>query len=68
MSNPRERKPRTTWSEEEEEAFVEYMGMFPAKYSSILNYDAQEGGGILSGRSQVNLKDKARTMAINMIK
>ncbi|CAO2647992.1 Nn.00g089140.m01.CDS01 [Neocucurbitaria sp. VM-36] len=62
------RKPRTAWSVEEEEAFEEYMGIYPAKYSAILEYDKTEGHGVLQDRTQVNLKDKARTMAINMIK
>jgi hypothetical protein len=68
LSSQRDRKPRTAWSSEEEEAFVEYMSMYPAKYAAIQTYDRQEGGHVLRERSQVNLKDKARTMAINMIK
>lgn len=63
-----ERKPRTDWSAEEEDAFVEYMGIYPAKYAAILRHDADDGHNVLQERTQVNLKDKARTMAINMIK
>jgi hypothetical protein len=63
-----ERKPRTDWTSEAEDAFAEYMALFPAKYSTILKYDAEEGYNVLQDRSQVNLKDKARTMATNMIK
>ncbi|KAH7380173.1 hypothetical protein BKA66DRAFT_442486 [Pyrenochaeta sp. MPI-SDFR-AT-0127] len=62
------RKPRTGWSNEEEEAFAEYMAIYPAKYATILQYDKDEGNSVLQDRTQVNLKDKARTMAINMIK
>jgi hypothetical protein len=68
LATQRDRKPRTAWSEEQEEAFVEYMRMFPGKYAAIKTYDKEEGGHVLEERSQVNLKDKARTMAINMIK
>ncbi|KAH7400719.1 hypothetical protein DE146DRAFT_653712 [Phaeosphaeria sp. MPI-PUGE-AT-0046c] len=63
-----ERKPRTDWTPQEEDAFAEYMGRFPAKYSAILRYDQDEGYSVLQERTQVNLKDKARNMAINMIK
>lgn len=62
------RKPRTGWSNEEEEAFAAYMALYPAKYATILQYDKDEGNGVLQDRTQVNLKDKARTMAVNMIK
>lgn len=62
-----ERKSRRDWSPEEEDSFCEYMRMYPAKYSTILKYDANNGN-VLQGRSQVNLKDKARSMALNMIK
>jgi hypothetical protein len=68
FASQRDRKPRTTWSEEEEEAFVEYMGMLPGRYAAIKTYDREEGGHVLEERTQVNLKDKARTMATNMIK
>ncbi|KAL5120680.1 hypothetical protein ACEQ8H_001429 [Pleosporales sp. CAS-2024a] len=63
-----ERKARTQWSAEEEDVFAEYMAMFPAQYSAILTHDKALGRGVLQERTQVNLKDKARTMAINMIK
>lgn len=68
IASQRDRKPRTAWSIREEEAFVEYMSMYPGKYAAIQTYDREEGGHILEARTQVNLKDKARTMAINMIK
>ncbi|RYN39385.1 hypothetical protein AA0114_g11331 [Alternaria tenuissima] len=63
-----ERKSREAWSNEEEEALIEYMRKYPSKYSRILQYDEQEGGGVLRNRNQVNLKDKARNLAINMIR
>ncbi|KAG9192919.1 hypothetical protein G6011_11653 [Alternaria panax] len=66
--NRNERKSRETWSNQEEEALLEYMSKYPSKYSRILQYDEQEGSGLLSSRNQVNLKDKARNMAINMIR
>jgi hypothetical protein len=68
LAAQRDRKPRTAWSEEEEEAFIEYMSMFPGRYAAIKTYDREEGEYVLEERTQVNLKDKARSMAINMIK
>ncbi|KAF2655911.1 hypothetical protein K491DRAFT_598098 [Lophiostoma macrostomum CBS 122681] len=67
----RERKPqvRTKWSEDEENALLEYMAEMPGQYSAILSRDASdEGYGVLENRTQVNLKDKARNLAILMIK
>lgn len=64
----KERKTPQGWSEVEEEAFMAYMGRYPSKFATILQYDKDQGGELLQERTQVNLKDKARTMAINMIK
>ena len=65
----RPRQPRRTWTMDMEEALVEYMARFPRMYSQIQKYDASEDGyGLLEDFTQVNLKDKTRTMAINMIK
>ncbi|KAF1999667.1 hypothetical protein P154DRAFT_523204 [Amniculicola lignicola CBS 123094] len=65
----RPRKARTAWSAVEEEAMLEYMAMFPRRYAEILKHDdSEEGYSLLQDRTQVNLKDKARNMAINMIK
>jgi hypothetical protein len=63
--NKRIRKP---WTAREEEAFMEYMAMYPQRYSAILEHDRTEGYNLLQERTQVNLKDKARNMAVNMIK
>lgn len=63
-----ERKTREAWTVEEEEALIEYMSMYPGMYATILERDSSEGRYVLQNRSQVNLKDKARSMAINMIK
>ncbi|KAH5225109.1 hypothetical protein HBI62_112170 [Parastagonospora nodorum] len=68
LARRNERKQRTDWTTEEEDAFAQYMSLFPAKYSAILRHDADHGYNLLQERTQVNLKDKARTMAINMIK
>lgn len=69
VSAGRTRQPRRTWSAAAEEAFVEYMGKFAGKYAIIAKHDAGFAGhGLLLDFTQVNLKDKARTMAINMIK
>jgi hypothetical protein len=63
-----DRKPRTDWTSREEDVFAEYMAKYPAKYAAILRHDAERGHNALQERTQVNLKDKARTMAVNMIK
>jgi hypothetical protein len=65
----RKRQPRRTWTADMEEAFVEYMEKFPRCWAHIEKYDgSDEGYGLLQGFTQVNFKDKARTMAVNMIK
>ncbi|KAF9697332.1 hypothetical protein EKO04_004656 [Ascochyta lentis] len=65
----RMRQPRRTWTSDAEEAFVGYMARLPRQYSNIKKLDDSEDGyGLLTDFTQVNLKDKARTMAINMIK
>ncbi|KAI8937235.1 hypothetical protein NX059_006444 [Plenodomus lindquistii] len=63
----RQRKPREAWSNAEEEALMYYMARLPGQYSKILTHDLAERC-LLQERTQVNLKDKARNMAINMIK
>ncbi|KAJ4307735.1 hypothetical protein N0V94_009633 [Neodidymelliopsis sp. IMI 364377] len=65
----RARQPRRTWSMDAEEAFVQYMEALPRRYADIKTLDSgPDGYGLLEEFTQVNLKDKARTMAINMIK
>jgi hypothetical protein len=68
LARKTDRKARTDWTAREENAFAEYMALFPAKYAAILRHDEDNGHNVLQERTQVNLKDKARTMAINMIK
>jgi hypothetical protein len=63
-----DRKARTDWTPREEDAFASYMALYPAKYAAILRHDSDFNYNVLQDRTQVNLKDKARTMAINMIK
>ncbi|KAJ4993944.1 hypothetical protein SVAN01_00421 [Stagonosporopsis vannaccii] len=63
------RQPRRTWTDEQEDAFIAYMELLGPSYTKIQKYDqGPEGFGILEEFSQVNFKDKARTMAVNMIK
>ncbi|KAF2633849.1 hypothetical protein BU25DRAFT_13979 [Macroventuria anomochaeta] len=65
----RMRQPRRTWTANQEEALVEYMERFQGSYAQIEKFDrTDEGYGVLGDFTQVNLKDKARTMAVNMIK
>ncbi|KAF1959890.1 hypothetical protein CC80DRAFT_312403 [Byssothecium circinans] len=66
---PKPRKAKTAWTLQQEEALVEYVGEFGTRYSDILKHDVSEAGhGLLGDRTQVNLKDKVRNMAIVMIK
>ncbi|KAF1932585.1 uncharacterized protein M421DRAFT_416208 [Didymella exigua CBS 183.55] len=63
------RQPRRTWTSEQEDAFIFYMEVVGPSWRNILLYDkGAEGYGELEEFTQVNLKDKARTMAVNMIK
>jgi hypothetical protein len=68
MGRARRAPGRRGWTEEAEQAFIEYMERYPRAYSEILEYDSRDGYNILQDRSQVNLKDKARNMAFVMIK
>ncbi|KAF2274154.1 uncharacterized protein EI97DRAFT_444433 [Westerdykella ornata] len=63
-----EGQKRRDWTGREVAAFEEYMARFPRKYASILEYDRTEGHKVLQHRTQLNLKDKARNMAMNFIK
>lgn len=63
------RQPRRTWDADQEEAFIEYMRVCQGSYSWIKQFDqGEEGYDKLGDFTQVNLKDKARSMAIIMIK
>jgi hypothetical protein len=63
------RQSRRTWDLEQEEAFIEYMRVCDGSYAAIKKYDqGEEGYDKLGDFTQVNLKDKARSMAIVMIK
>ncbi|KAJ8115947.1 hypothetical protein OPT61_g2516 [Boeremia exigua] len=65
----RPRQPRRTWTAEQEDAFVTYMETLGPAYARIQKVDmSPDGYGVLEEFTQVNLKDKARNMAINMIK
>lgn len=64
----KQRKAKTAWTTREENALIEYMEMFPSKFSAILSHDRESGDGILQERDQVALKDKVRYMARDMIK
>ncbi|KAF2791488.1 hypothetical protein K505DRAFT_326811 [Melanomma pulvis-pyrius CBS 109.77] len=66
---PRPRKRPIPWSPQQEAALEEYVGALGPKYAQILSHDASNDGlGLLQDRTQVNLKDKVRNMAITMIK
>ncbi|KAF2645140.1 hypothetical protein P280DRAFT_391931 [Massarina eburnea CBS 473.64] len=67
-SRPKPRKQKQVWTPAQEDALVAYMTQFPHQYARILKHDEAEGEGVLEGRTQVQLKDKVRNMAITMIK
>lgn len=63
------RQARREWTDDQVDAFVEYMSVVGPTWVRIARYDqGPDGYGVLGDFTQVNLKDKARTMAINMIK
>lgn len=64
----REQQPRRYWTAAAEDAFMTYMEKYPQQYSTILQVDMGSEGKLLQEWSQVNLKDKARNMAVTMIK
>ncbi|OAG08262.1 uncharacterized protein CC84DRAFT_1085793 [Paraphaeosphaeria sporulosa] len=77
IHKPRRRRINRPWTTAEEEALISYMSECPRQYSKILQIDrdsprkyfhALENGEWIAYRSQVDLKDKARVMAKNMIK
>lgn len=60
---------RSFWTKEEEAEFTRLFDKFPRRYSEISSYDrGRKGKGILTHRSQIQLKDKARIIAKLMIK
>ncbi|KAF2111709.1 hypothetical protein BDV96DRAFT_499223 [Lophiotrema nucula] len=67
VSGQKSRKTKVPWSAEAEEVFQDLMAKYPRKYARILQEDKDQYGQ-LQDRTQINLKDKARTMAENMIK
>lgn len=76
IPNRKPRRVKKPWTFEEENALAEYMAEYPKLYSTILKVDKQgdaifyddENGELVERRTQVDLKDKARVMAKNMIK
>lgn len=63
------RQSRREWTDNQVDAFIEYMGVVGPTWARIAQYDkGPDGYDELGDFTQVNLKDKARTMAVNMIK
>ncbi|KAF3042475.1 hypothetical protein E8E12_010014 [Didymella heteroderae] len=63
------RQGRRQWTESQEDAFIYYMEVVGPSWTKIAEFDkGPEGYGELEEFTQVNFKDKARTMAVNMIK
>ncbi|KAJ5766814.1 uncharacterized protein N7511_004430 [Penicillium nucicola] len=60
------RKANRKWSEEEDTRLIKLMALFGTSFSKIEKEDsvcpARDGGPKLQGRSQVNLKDRARNL------
>jgi hypothetical protein len=65
----RARQGRRTWTTQQEDVFIYYMERIGPSWKKIADYDdSPDGYGELYEFTQVNLKDKARSMAIVMIK
>ncbi|KAH6616334.1 hypothetical protein C7974DRAFT_365598 [Boeremia exigua] len=65
----RGRQPRRTWTSAQEDALIAYAEQVGLSYARIEKLDqSEEGYGVLGEFSQVNLKDKARSMAVVMIR
>jgi hypothetical protein len=63
MATAKSYKHRSPWTPDETEALMEYMAQYPRQYATILKVDAASDNPRLQNRNQINLKDKARTMA-----
>lgn len=60
---PQSRKP---WTEEETDQLMDLIGSYGTSWSKLKDHDGP--AGILSGRDQVALKDKARNMKFDFLK
>ncbi|OCK86289.1 hypothetical protein K432DRAFT_341654 [Lepidopterella palustris CBS 459.81] len=59
----RERKPKTPWNVDEEDALIEGVGTFGNRWAAIKNHYSQ----LLNGRDQVAIKDKARNVKFELL-
>lgn len=63
------RQVRRRWTSEEEQELCALMEEYNCSWARITQHDGgTEGKGLLRGRSQVNLKDKARNLALLMVR
>lgn len=62
-----EERSREFWTEEETEALMEYMEMFPRRYAHIKKYDAANGD-IFAKRTAEDLRYRAKNMFINYVR
>ncbi|CAG7955021.1 unnamed protein product [Penicillium salamii] len=69
---PGVRKPTSRWSEEEDQRLHQLMSMFGTSYATIKKHDSavpvSSGGPCLEGRSQVQCKDRARTIKKKLLR
>lgn len=69
---PSVRKPSKRWSEEEDQRLHQLMSMFGTSYATIKKHDSMvpvsAGGPCLEGRSQVQCKDRARTIKKKLLR
>ncbi|KAF2398452.1 hypothetical protein EJ06DRAFT_583716 [Trichodelitschia bisporula] len=59
--------PRRAWSTDETEALLEYMHDHGTRWAEIKSADSR-GKGLLAGRDQIALKDKARNLKFMFLK
>ena len=59
---------RTPWSVDETETLLKLIMNHGISWKTLKNVDDETNGGVLAGRDQVSLKDKARNMKVDFLK
>ena len=66
---PRGTQVRIPYTQQEVERLIELIALHETKWQRILEADNEhEDGPVLQGRTQVQLKDKARNMKLDFLK
>ena len=59
---------RTPWSVDETETLIALIMSHGISWKTLKQVDEETNGGVLAGRDQVSLKDKARNMKVDFLK